>query len=422
MRLDDILLSEKLATKEQIREAMEYQRSFGGRLETHLYRFGYVSEVKLARILSIQFGFPPITLSGITIPGEVLSLIPPSFAWKKLVLPFEYDPIRNIVKVACEFPQEEDLLKELYDLIPGKNIELYVALGLTLRNSLVRHYRADIIAPIQSHNIVPINNEKPPAILNDIKNYRILMLNRGAIDVIELEQALKQNGFEVILADSADQFIDYIVRKNPQIAVINIPGKSDEVRRFITRLMIGGVTLDDIPTYLVVDDHVVAETIPLLETGIEDILPQTWCTESILIKLDRIRDLHESIRDQQIRIIQDIGTHGSLSDMNVVDLLQMMGPTRKTVRINITGNGEQLTLYLNNGSIIYAECDEKIGAEAVYQSMTWNHGVWSIDPIDPSELPEPNNDLTIDSLLLEGCRLLDENNRQSESCETSEWF
>ena len=95
--------------------------------------------------------------------------------------------------------------------------------------------------------------------------------------------------------------------------------------------------------------------------------------------------------------------------MNVIDLLQAMGHSEKTVRISITGQGKQTTIVLNEGLLYWAECDDLTGPEAIYASLAWKDGIWCVDPILPGDLPtEPNVRESIDAILIEGCRRLDE--------------
>jgi hypothetical protein len=101
--------------------------------------------------------------------------------------------------------------------------------------------------------------------------------------------------------------------------------------------------------------------------------------------------------------------------MNVIDLLQAMGPTGKTARLSVTGQGQQLTIYLKEGQITYAECEDVVGAEAVYCALGWRKGVWSLESVAPEDIPDPNVSHTNEGILLEGCRRLDESIRDTSS-------
>jgi hypothetical protein len=77
----------------------------------------------------------------------------------------------------------------------------------------------------------------------------------------------------------------------------------------------------------------------------------------------------------------------------------------------LMSNDSELTICLDKGRIIYAQSDDKTGAEAVYDGVTWHTGKWVVQPLKESELPAPNNDDANESILMEGCRRLDEKSR-----------
>ena len=103
--------------------------------------------------------------------------------------------------------------------------------------------------------------------------------------------------------------------------------------------------------------------------------------------------------------------------MNLIDLLQALGPSRKTVRITLVQSAapdEPLTLHLNQGAISHATYRHETGAEAVYACIGWTDGSWRVEPVSDSNLPEPNNQLSNESILMEGCRRLDEQVRAGD--------
>ena len=64
----------------------------------------------------------------------------------------------------------------------------------------------------------------------------------------------------------------------------------------------------------------------------------------------------------------------------------------------------------NNG-----DSGEKTGAEAVYEAIQWVDGQWKVETINPEDLPAPNNDASNESILMEGCRRLDEKSRSAST-------
>ena len=62
-RLGDILTSEGVVTKDQLKEAVFLQKKDGGRIGEALIKLGYVSEDQIVVALSKQLAIPYITLS-----------------------------------------------------------------------------------------------------------------------------------------------------------------------------------------------------------------------------------------------------------------------------------------------------------------------------------------------------------------------
>jgi hypothetical protein len=423
MRLDKILLDERMATKSQIDEVINYQRHHGGRLETHLLRFGYAKEAELSGALARQFGCESVNLSEINIPDSVLDLIPADVAWEKLILPFEYDPVHNTLKVACENPSDDKLVEELSSVTHGKTVRLYVAVGAVLKCRILKYYR-DLPGNIGNEN--PRGDyslETCHIVVTDKKSAcRVLILNKTQGNIEMLEQYLKGNDFKTIASYSINQFLNLYRNEQPDILILLVNSDIEQIQNLVSELGRVGIAVDEIPTVLLLEQPNIIEQTLLLKAGFEEVLPAVGNYDLLVIRLNRIRNRLKSESRQREEIIQNLGTHGSLGDINIIDLLQAMGPSRRTARVSITGRGKHLTIFLDRGNIIYAECEGKTGAEAVYQGLRWTRGIWSVDPIDPDELPEPNNDLSNDIILLEGCRLMDEQKRnESDTSGNSDW-
>lgn len=240
------------------------------------------------------------------------------------------------------------------------------------------------------------------------RQYRISLLSRSQEDNLLLIPSLTNLNFMVRSTATVDSLCEDLHRFNPDLLLIEQPGEAAKVAELLNELAGHGVQARDIPTFLIVDHRSADETGTWLRMGIEDVHPSDADPDLLLVKLVRTRDRLELQAKHRLSVLQDMGTHGSLEDMNVIDLLQAMGVSGKTCRISISAAGKQLSAYLKTGQLIFAECDGMTGAEAVHIAIPWKSGIWSVDPLGVNDLPEPNNEKTIDTILLEGCQLLDE--------------
>ena len=107
-------------------------------------------------------------------------------------------------------------------------------------------------------------------------------------------------------------------------------------------------------------------------------------------------------------LLEQAGAVGHLEDMNLIDLLQALGPSQKTAKVTVNSGRDSLVIFLKQGAIMNAETANCSGPEAVYEGIAWKKGSWTIQPVDPETLPPQNTYYSNESLLMEGCRLLDE--------------
>jgi len=234
-----------------------------------------------------------------------------------------------------------------------------------------------------------------------------------------VQKRLKSEGYHPLAAHDRGDVGRLWERRQPDYLVLVLHGNAAEIRRTVQALIEEGVDPDVTPCFVLSTGCTAAELTGILDLGVRDVLEYDVNLDLLINGLRKAgEDLVETARSQEIAIAEAEGTKGRLSDMNLIDLLQAMGPSRKTARMVVRSPeppGEDLVLYLNRGSISHAVLGSIQGAEAVYRALAWEDGNWVVNPVAAEDLPEPNNDLPNESILMEGCRLLDEKQRQVES-------
>ena len=79
----------------------------------------------------------------------------------------------------------------------------------------------------------------------------------------------------------------------------------------------------------------------------------------------------------------------------------------KTVRVDLSRGTEEAVLYLQAGAPIYAACGDVTGDAAVYRVIAWeDEGEFTVS--EDARPPGRNVEASMESLLMEGVRLLDE--------------
>src|SRR3979411_985124 len=99
-RLGDLLVREKLISKEQLDKALGEQKTSGMRRGYCLVKLGFVQETEISKMLARQYRMPAVDLSRFEVDAKILKLIPPDIASKHTVLPLKREGRTLTVAVA----------------------------------------------------------------------------------------------------------------------------------------------------------------------------------------------------------------------------------------------------------------------------------------------------------------------------------
>lgn len=112
VRLGDLLVQHGLITDKQLKEGLRSQQLYGGRLGTNLVELGYVSETKLAELLSQQLGMPCARAAEFdAVAAEVTKLVPVATVEKYRVVPLSLEKRR--LRLAMADPTDLRVVDEL---------------------------------------------------------------------------------------------------------------------------------------------------------------------------------------------------------------------------------------------------------------------------------------------------------------------
>lgn len=140
-RLGELLVREKLITPLQLQEAMQEQRSGGGRLGYQLTKMGFIEENELTAFLSKQYGVPSIDLSDFDIEPEIIKLIPKEVVLKHQVIPINRTGSTLIVAMAD--PSNIFAIDDI-KFLTGYNVEVVVASEQAIEAAVEKYYTSNV--------------------------------------------------------------------------------------------------------------------------------------------------------------------------------------------------------------------------------------------------------------------------------------
>jgi CheY-like chemotaxis protein len=101
---------------------------------------------------------------------------------------------------------------------------------------------------------------------------------------------------------------------------------------------------------------------------------------------------------------------GSLSQMNVIDLMQSLEMGRKSCQLSLSNEGDKCEVFFVEGQVKHATYGALVGDEAVFKVLRWTGGNFQLD--FEGKTDKETTQLNTQGLLMEGLRLLDEASRE----------
>lgn len=107
------------------------------------------------------------------------------------------------------------------------------------------------------------------------------------------------------------------------------------------------------------------------------------------------------------------GLEGDLKDFSISDIVQLNCVEKKSSQVTIDTRGGQAVIFFAEGNIVHACYNDLKGEQALYKILRINEGKFRV--YKESNIPARTIHTSLDGLLLEGMRVIDEASRDEES-------
>src|SRR3954464_10228495 len=151
VRIGELLLKEKRITPAQLQEALNYQKTSGGKLGFNLVKLGFVKDEEITALLSKQYGVPSINLSQFEIDSAIVKLIPAETAQKYQIIPLSR--AGATLTIAMTDPTNVFAMDDI-KFMTGYNVEPVVASETAVTQAIQKYY------PAAKPTIVPKKEKK----------------------------------------------------------------------------------------------------------------------------------------------------------------------------------------------------------------------------------------------------------------------
>src|SRR5579862_3473738 len=161
IRIGELLLKEKRITSEQLQQALNHQKSNGGKLGYNLVKLGFVKDEEITALLSKQYGVPSIKLAQFEIDPAIVKLIPAETAHKYQIVPLSR--AGATLTIAMTDPTNVFAMDDI-KFMTGYNVEPVVASETAVSDAITRYYAATAAPPVKIATSSEPKKKKEPRI------------------------------------------------------------------------------------------------------------------------------------------------------------------------------------------------------------------------------------------------------------------
>jgi CheY-like chemotaxis protein len=238
-------------------------------------------------------------------------------------------------------------------------------------------------------------------------NVKILVVDDNPMVLGMLQQALAAVGVVSTASDSADALLK-AVEDPPDLLIADYRMPGMDGRQLLEKLKSRPATAA-IAVILMASKADISERLSL-QDPIEDHLEKPFFLKDAVRKIKRVVD-RIALEKLAKAASTDGVLRGSLSQMNVIDLVQSLEMGRKSCLLTMTNASDKCEIYFNQGQARHAVYGSITGDEAVFKVLRWADGNFQIN-FDGKTTQETTT-LNTQGLLMEGLRLLDEAQRDA---------
>jgi CheY-like chemotaxis protein len=242
---------------------------------------------------------------------------------------------------------------------------------------------------------------------NMANNVKLLVVDDNPMVLAMLQQALTPLALVTTATDAADALLK-AVDDVPDLLVCDYRMPGMDGRQLVEKLRSRPATAN-FSSVLMASKVDIAERLSPQDAA-DDYLEKPFflkdATRRIKRTIDRI-----ALEKLAKTAPKDGVVRGSLSQMNVIDLMQSLEMGRKSCQLSLSNEGDKCEVFFAEGQVKHATYGALVGDEAVFKVLRWTGGNFQLD--FEGKTGKETTQLNTQGLLMEGLRLLDESARES---------
>jgi len=231
-------------------------------------------------------------------------------------------------------------------------------------------------------------------------SYRALIIDPDPEETMMLEVQLIEQGFDVTIARRSAEPGDLLGSAEYDVVVSEVELQPFNGFELLKKLRASSHL--DLPFVFVTTESGGDKVQKGFDLGANDYITKPASPELVALKIRQV--LESTKRSKKAR-----GVSGSLEEMGLPDVVQVLYHSRKSGKLVVTAGARRGEIFFTDGQICDASFGDKKHEEAFYEMLSLNSGHFELDP--DFRTSACAIEMSPESLLLEGMRRLDEARR-----------
>jgi CheY-like chemotaxis protein len=239
-------------------------------------------------------------------------------------------------------------------------------------------------------------------------NVKVLLVDDNPLVLAMLRDALAPLAKVTTADDGADALLK-AVDEAPDLLVSDYRMPGMDGRQLLEKLKSRSSTAG-ISVILLATKSDISEKLSVQDHTADDFVEKPFFLKEATQRIKRLIDKIALEKMSKSSSSEGV-VRGSLSQMNVIDLVQSLEMGRKSCLLTLTNDDEKCEMYFKEGQVPHAAYGSLTGDVAVFKVLSWPGGSFQIN--FEGKTKQQTTTLNTQGLLMEGLRLLDESRRDS---------
>lgn len=250
---------------------------------------------------------------------------------------------------------------------------------------------------------------------------KVFIVDTNPLFAKRLSEALRERGFEPIHCAEPSYALT-MIEWNMPVAIFSATSSRESTGFDIPTILRSDAKTSHIPV-IAIGDRSRQSQLEVLRAGYEDFLDRRLGAEEIAAHLASLLSSHrDGFQPTQMLDRAETALDGRLSLVDLPGVIQVLSQSRQTGGLHINADATDGIIFFDAGEIIHAESGQYAGDEAIIQLVKscylTKDGVYKFIPGDASTLRTVQG--TLNALILDALRELDEDKRDSQSSAASD--